>query len=192
MKRYQVSLGCILIAAGMMAAGCQETSPTGVASTTHYEHSDFDAERPQFRFRFTGRDSFGVSLRASLAGTVEPSEESECQLLTGSGHATHLGKTSIAEHTVCIEGEEVTGRFTFEGRSGGLLEGSYVGTLKRGTFKANMTIETAGVSAVQEEPTETPTGKGTLTGTLTETRFRYRIEGWLFHHSRDQRVGVVD
>ncbi len=192
MKRVTIVVGCIAIVAGVIVGGCQETPLTGTGSAAEYEGSDFEAERPLMRFRFTGRDSFGVSLRGGLAGVVESQGAGECHTLTGDGKITHLGKTTVSEHTACIDGDEVAGKFTYEGLSDGLLQGSYEGTLSNGTLEADMTIETAEVPAVQEQPTESPAGKGTLTGKLSDTRFQYEVEGWLFHHTREQRIGVVD
>lgn len=78
----------------------------------------------------------------------------------------------------------LTGTFTYEGRTGGVMRGSYEGTLETGVIEADVTIDRVDdVQAVQEEPAETSPGGGTMTG-ITEADFQYTIEGWLFQRIR--------
>jgi hypothetical protein len=184
MKNYLLLFTMGLVMAIMAVTGCQEATITGIEGDALEEAGGLE---PQSRV-FVGRDSFGVALNAKISGTVEPSDP-DCWLLTGSGQVTHLGQTTVTEHTACIDGtvdpHSINGTFTYEGQTGGMMEGSYEGTLENGVLQADVTIEAVDVQAVKEDPEETPPGGGTLTGTLTETEFHYTIEGWLFQRVRE-------
>jgi len=126
---------------------------------------------------FTGRDSFGVALKATVTGSVTSAQ----------GTATHMGKI-IAEHSHHFDPVTLAltdGAFTYRGTNGALLSGRYEGTLEPTpdegvyTIQGRLWVEEGTVKATNL-PAE---GRGTIEGTLyPDGSFTYKLEGWLLHH----------
>lgn len=138
------------------------------------------------RFRFTGRDSFGVAFKARVSGTW--SEDEQCKILTGTGNATHLGQIDV-EQSICGAGPEITGgSFRIAGRTGGEVVGMYLpgGTLtEKGESFSITAKDTITGGTIQATPVEIEAGKATMTGMLHgDGHFTYQIDGWLLHHVR--------
>lgn len=141
-------------------------------------------EGPISTVRFTGRDSFGVALKARVSGTWSV-QESGCFELSGSGNASHLGQIEVTQ-TICPDGSEPTGTFSFTGRNGREISGEYLsGSVPPpggGRLVLKDTITGESIPATPVDPEE---GKADVTGTLhSNGRFDYRLEGWLLHHVR--------
>jgi len=176
--------GCMIFIVSILV-GCQSSTITNTEASLNSAQS----------LRFTGRDSLiarggGVAMIAKVSGALETTESQGCTspsiFLSGSGagHVTHLGKTMV-EQTACIDQNgNVTGSFTYEGRSGGHVSGTYEGTLTGNKLTADVTLETASVEAPRESPPEDENwGGGRVIGTLTISHFDYEFVGWLFHHN---------
>ncbi|MGD8748717.1 MAG: hypothetical protein PVI44_09635 [Balneolaceae bacterium] len=185
-----LSVFLTLVLGILLGQGCQST-----VTPDANENASID---PAQSLRFTGRDSLiarpgGVALIAKVSGDLQAAEDQDCAPPslylsgTGKGQATHLGQTMV-EQTACIaENGEVRGTFTYEGRTGGTISGTYEGTLEGGELTADVTVETASVSAPRETP---PAGEnwggGQIKGTMTASGFNYEFVGWLFHHETDE------
>lgn len=138
---------------------------------------------------FTGRDSFGVALKANVH--VAASGE-------GSGTATHMGAITV-DQDLEPDFEDLKlneSRFHFEGaagsalggrrdRTGSSLRGRYEGVLEPTDEDDTYTIRgTLWVDGGTVKATHLPAeGRGTIEGTLyPDGSFSYQLDGWLLHH----------
>lgn len=71
----------------------------------------------------TGRDSFGVALKASISGTTETDPDGRCPedvtvLLSGAGQVTHMGRIQVRQsHCLDPSSSEITdGEFIYVGK----------------------------------------------------------------------------
>jgi hypothetical protein len=129
---------------------------------------------------FTGRDSFGIALKAKVQ--VAPSG-------TGEGTATHMGRL-VAEHdhVVNLDAMELRGgTFSYAGTTGGAIEGRYEGNItptgEIDTYALQGTLWVDdGVIPGLNRPAE---GRGQIRGVLyPDGSLTYAFDGWLLHHVR--------
>ncbi len=146
------------------------------------------SERKQL-LPYTGRDSFGIALNASVEGireSVSAGGDSSLVELSGSGNSALLGEIEVSQvHFVNHSSNEISGgRFTFKAKDGELITGTYKGsrTPAGEGFTVNLQAKVSGGN-VGCTPTNLESGWGWADGSLTDNRLDYQIDGWLFHHA---------
>ena len=180
----------------LLMIGCTDHPPTAPAvdqDPTYGQSGDLISAR---RF-FTGRDSFGVALKASLstmkdltdpktATRVEECPGTPDMAFEGMGTATHLGRVNITHsHTVDETNPDLVkwcGTFTMTGTTGGQLSGRYEGTLQDSEFEGTAWVNGGNVRATSVTSEQ---GRASVSGTLDGDTFHFELDGWLFHHLRE-------
>ena len=180
-----LSFGMLVFTAMLMAIGCDSgpvSSPPDAAVSSPETQS---ASAAQSSLRFTGRDSFGVAFKATISGTARVEDDGRCSeetvVVSGSGQATHLGRVHV-EQSHCLDpsSDEITdGHFTYTGRTGAEVSGTYESVSGEGS-PARIRAEITGTTLRLTQGAERIWGTAWIPGLLpSDGPFSYRLDGYL-------------